>query len=66
MTRLSLNPDPWMAWIYDPAHPDYHSAEAKDLRARREAAIRNAPQWMKEEAAYNDAQDAHATKERMP
>jgi hypothetical protein len=52
--RLSLEPDARMRWIYDTAHPDYHSDRARDLRARREQAVRNAPQWMIEEARMND------------
>ncbi len=56
--RLSLNPDPHMAWIYDQSHPDYYSERAKDLRERRAAALRSAPQWMKDAAYCNDQEDA--------
>lgn len=52
--KLSLEPDPHMRWIYDYTHPDYNSDRAKDLRARRDAAFRSAPQWMIEEARMND------------
>jgi hypothetical protein len=55
--RLSLKPDPDMRWIYDYTHPDYNSERAQDLRMRRELAIRNAPEWMRREAALNDAAD---------
>jgi hypothetical protein len=51
---ISLDPDPWMRWIYDPIHPDYMSDRAKDLRERRAAALASAPQWMIEEARLND------------
>lgn len=52
---LSLEPDPDMRWIYDPSHRDYHTDRAKDLRERRAAAMRNAPEWMVREAELNDA-----------
>lgn len=55
MKDLSLEPDEWMRWIYDPKHPDYNSARARNLRYRREQAILNAPKWMIEEARHNDA-----------
>ncbi len=55
MKSLSLEPDEHMRWIYDYTHPEYNSDRAKDLRDRRAAAIRNAPQWMIEEARLNDA-----------
>lgn len=48
--RLSLKPDPWNEWIYDPRHPDYNSPEAKHMRKARARAIRNAPEWMTREA----------------
>jgi len=54
MKRLSLEPDPDMRWIYDYTHPDYNSDRAKSLRERRASALRNAPQWMIEEARMND------------
>jgi hypothetical protein len=54
MKHLSLEPDPHMRWIYENAHPDYNSDYAKDLRARRQAALNSAPQWMIEEARMND------------
>jgi hypothetical protein len=54
MKRLSLEPDERMRWIYDYTHPDYNSDRAKDLRERREVAMRNAPRWMIEEARLND------------
>jgi len=53
--NLSLQPDPWMRWLYDPPHPDYQSEHAHALRASREAAVRNASQWMKDCAAWNEA-----------
>ena len=52
--KLSLNPDPHIRWIYDYTHRDYSTAYAEDLRRRREAALRNAPRWMVEEARMND------------
>lgn len=55
MKQLSLQPDPHMAWIYDPNHPDYHSDKARDLRERRRAALAAMPQVMKDQAAFNDA-----------
>jgi len=54
MKMLSLEPDEDMKWIYDPSHPDYYSDRVKDLRNRRDSAIRNAPRWMIEEARMND------------
>ena len=54
MKRLSLNPDPDMAWIYDHTHPDYNTPRAQDLRERRSRAIANAPEWMRREAQLND------------
>jgi hypothetical protein len=53
MKMLSLEPDEDMKWIYDQRHPDY-SDRVKDLRNRRDSAIRNAPRWMIEEARMND------------
>lgn len=55
MKRLTLEPDEHMRWIYDYTHPDYNSLKARDLRERRRVAMRNAPQWMIEEARLNDA-----------
>ena len=52
---LSLRPDPWMQWIYDPSHRDYNSDMARDLRECRDRAIRSAPEWMIREAQFNDA-----------
>lgn len=52
--KLSLRPDPHMAWIYDSSHRDYNTQEAKDLRERRAYAIRSAPEWMIREAQFND------------
>lgn len=52
--RFSLDPDPHMAWIYNPSHPDYHD-KGKDLRDRRAAALRACPAWMIQEAVLNDA-----------
>ena len=60
---FSLEPDPWMRWIYDPSDPQYHSDEAKDLRDRRAAALRNAPRWMLEAAAWNDDERRRARKQ---
>lgn len=54
MRMLSLEPDEDMKWIYDYRHPEYHSDRAKDLRNRRDSALRHAPQWMIEEARMND------------
>jgi len=53
--RLSLQPDPDMKWIYDYTHPDYQSERARWLRARRESAIRQAPEWMLRLAQLNDS-----------
>jgi hypothetical protein len=55
MNKLSLQPDPEMRWIYDYTHPDYNSPRAKSLRNARARAIANAPQWMKDEAYWNDS-----------
>lgn len=54
MKMLSLEPDEDMRWIYDYTHPDYNSDQARYLRERRDRALRNAPQWMIEEALLND------------
>lgn len=54
MKQLSLEPDEHMRWIYDPAHVDYHSEQAEDLRARHAQALCAAPKWMVEEARLND------------
>lgn len=54
MKLLSLEPDEHMRWIYDPSHRDYNSDRARDLRERRQAAMRNAPRWMIDEASTND------------
>lgn len=54
--RLSMKPDPWMAWIYEPEHRD--DPVARDLRERRAAAIRSAPRWMIEIAMMNDEAEA--------
>lgn len=54
MKRLSLNPDPDMAWIYDYTHPDYNTDRAKHLREARSRAIASAPEWMVREAQMND------------
>ena len=56
MKMLSLEPDPSMRWIYDTTHPAYNDPQTKDLRDRRAAAIRNAPEWMVREAEMNDNQ----------
>ena len=53
---LSLNPDPWNAWIYDPRHPDYSSPQAENLRRRRAQAIATAPRWMIDAALDSDAE----------
>jgi hypothetical protein len=58
MKELSLEPDERMRWIYNPAHPDYNSDMARDLRARRGEAIRNAPRWMVQDAQANDQRRA--------
>jgi len=52
---LSLQPDPWMRWIYDPQHPDYDSERAQDLRRQRERALQATPGWVKELAHLNDS-----------
>jgi hypothetical protein len=54
--KFSLKPDPHMRWIYDQSFQD--DPKAKDLRARRDAAIRSAPQWMLDEAHLNDEREA--------
>lgn len=54
MKELSLEPDPSMRWIYDKKHPAYNDPQTKDLRDRRAAAMRNAPDWMVREAELND------------
>jgi hypothetical protein len=54
MRKLSLQPDPWMRWIYDPTHPDYNSEHAKSLRDARERMLAMTPAWMKLEASAND------------
>jgi len=41
--RLTLQPDPWNAWIYDSRRPDYNSPQAIHLRERRRAAIASCP-----------------------
>jgi hypothetical protein len=56
---LSLEPDPWMRWIYDTRHPDYNSPQARDLREARAAALRSAPRWMVELAELNDRLRKH-------
>ncbi len=56
--RLSNNPDPHMRWIYDSTHPDYNSPQAIALRKARDLAILHAPQWMKDEAYWNDVNDS--------
>ena len=53
--RLSLEPDADMRWIYDYTHPDYNTDRAKHLREARSRAIANAPEWMRRDAAFNDA-----------
>lgn len=64
MRSFSLNPDKDMEWIYDYTHPDYHTPRAKDLRARRDHALRQCPQWMLEEASLNDALEADKEREK--
>lgn len=51
--RMTLDPDPWNAWIYDQSHPDYGSPRAEHLRASRAQAIASAPRWMIAEARDN-------------
>ena len=51
---FSLDPDPWMRWVYDQSDRHYHTEEARDLRERRAAALRNAPRWMVDQAHMND------------
>ena len=55
MNRLSLEPDERMRWIYDPSHRDYNTDRAKHLREARSRAINSAPEYMRREAALNDA-----------
>ena len=66
MSKLSMHPDEWMRWIYDPSHPDYHSARAKDLRARRAAALYSLPQWMKDAALADDERSALTVRGSQP
>ena len=54
MKMLSREPDEDMKWIYAYTRPEYPSDQAKDLRNRRDSALRHAPQWMIEEARMND------------
>jgi len=49
-----------MRWIYDPRYKD--DPQARDLRERRDAAIRSAPQWMLDEAHLNDELEAFGFK----
>lgn len=58
MKRLSLEPDTDMRWIYDYTHPDYKTDRAKHLREARGSALQNAPEWMLQEAAMNDAMNS--------
>ncbi len=51
--RLTLEPDEHMRWIYDYTRPDYNSDQARYLRERRAAALRNCPLWMLEDARAN-------------
>ena len=51
---LSLAADEHNRWIYDPSHIDYDTDQAKDLRERRLRAILSAPQWLIQEARFND------------
>ena len=60
MRQFSLKPDPHMRWIYDPRYKD--DPQARDLRERRDAAIRSAPQWMLDEAHLNDELEAFGFK----
>ena len=53
-SRLTLQPDEDMKWIYDYTHQDYNTARARHLREARAAALRSAPQWMIEEARLNE------------
>jgi len=53
MENPSLQPDEHMKWIYDTTHPEYNSDRAKDLRARRQAALNSCPRYMIEEAYIN-------------
>lgn len=54
MNQFTLEPDEHMKWIYDSSHKDYNTEEAKYLRARRAAALREAPSWMIQLAQIND------------
>ena len=54
MKRLSLDPDPDMAWIYDGNNPASKSDQAEDLRERRARAIQSSPRWMLLDALLND------------
>jgi len=51
---FSLEPDPWMRWIYYVNDHRYHTDKARDLRDRRAAALRSCPQWALDSAALND------------
>lgn len=51
---LSLQPDPHMSWIYDYGDPRYNDPATRDLRDRRWAALRAAPQWAHDLAFSND------------
>lgn len=50
----SLNPDPWMRWIYDYRDPRYNDPATRQLRDARFEAIRSAPEWARNDALNND------------
>jgi len=54
MVRLSLNPDRHLQWTYDFRHPDYNTKQAEDLRTRRARALQACPQWLLDQAYWDD------------
>lgn len=54
MKKLSLRPDPRMAWIYDSRDPRYNDPQTKDLRKRREHAFSLCAEADIREAELND------------
>lgn len=51
---ISLLPDAHYAYLYDHKDPRYHDPQSKDLRDRRWAALRAAPQYAYSLALEND------------
>lgn len=58
MKKLTDQPDPWNAWIYDKSHPEYNSERAKDLRMRREKSLAAVPRWIREPLLDHEKADA--------